>query len=240
MFHKSLRVSAGALGLLVALCLDCPAAYSAASDPSELDGLWSGSWGHHIDRDGVIHQPVKAELFIQGDQIECTGFPELSKFTGTVRIDVGAKQLRIMPVAEAGGRPADATAYAYEIKGDHLTLTNRNKRSISFSKERVNPLAEVKVEFLAAIGMDHAADLLVTDFSVHRAGRSAEFALALARRPLKTKQAAVFLVQENGLKKVKLDEARRLIRDPTHCCHSLPARRPPVAASVVSTVAGNR
>ncbi len=64
-------------------------------------------------------------------------------------------------------------------------------------------------------GSTKVGDLLVTDFSVHRAGRSSEIALAPVRRPLRTKQAAVFLVQESGLKTVKVDEVRRLIRDPT-------------------------
>jgi hypothetical protein len=215
MVQKSPRMLAVALCFLGVSCFDSPATDAAANDPGALDGLWYGSWGLQIDPDGTVHQPVKAELFIQGNRVECTGFPELSKLTGTVRVDAGAKQMRITPAAKVGGKPADATVFAYDVNGDNLTLIDRNKRSIFLSKERVNPLAEVKVEFLAAIGMDDAGDLLVTDFWVHRAGRSAEIALALARRPLSTKQAAMFLVQEGGLKKVKGDEARRLIRDLT-------------------------
>ena len=215
MYRKSLRVLAAALCLLGVLRFDSPVANAAASDLDALDGLWSGSWGLQIDPDGTVHQPVKAELFIQGDNVECAGFPELSQLTGIVRIDAGTKQMRITPAVEAGGSPADVVVFAYDVSKDNLTLTDRNKRSVHFVKERVDPLAHVKVEFLAAIAVDEVGDLLVTDFSVHRAGRSAEIALAPARRPLRTKQAAVFLVQESGLKKVKVDEARRLIRDPT-------------------------
>lgn len=213
MFHQSLRVLTVVLCLVGVLSLQSPAANAAAGDPSALDGLWSGSWGLQIDRDGTVHQPVKAQLFIQGDDVEWTGFPGVSKLTGTIRID--AKQLRITPTAEAGSRTADSVVYTYEIEGDHLTLTDSNKRSIHFIKERVDPLANVKIEFVAAIGMNDAGDLLVTDFLVHRAGQSEATDLALARRPLSTKQAAMFLTQESGLKKVSVDEARRLIHDPT-------------------------
>jgi hypothetical protein len=215
MVHSNLRMMAVAVCLAGVSCFKSPAAGAEANGPGALDGLWSGSWGLQIDPDGVVHQPVKAELFIQGDHVECGGFPEPSEFTGTARIDAGAKQIRIAPAAKAGGRPADAIVFAYEVNGDKLTLTDRNKRSIYFSKVLVNPLSEVKVEFLAAIGMNSAGDLLVTDFSVHRAGRSAEIAPALARRRLRTKQADVFLVQESGLKKVKVDESRQLLHDPT-------------------------
>jgi hypothetical protein len=215
MIHSNLRMMAVAVCLVAILCADAQAAKDPVSDSKAIEGFWSGHWGLLIEANGTVHQPVKAALFVQGDQVECTGFPELSKLTGTVRIDASAKQMRITPAAEAGGRPADALVFTYVVNGDNLELTDSNKRSILFSKVRVNPLADVKVEFLAAIGMNDTGDLLVTDFSVHRAGRTAEIALALARRPLRTKQAAVFLVQESGFKRVKLDEARRLIRDPT-------------------------
>ena len=80
---------------------------------------------------------------------------------------------------------------------------------------RSNPLADVKVEFLAAIGMNDAGDVLVTDFEAHRSGRTGKIGFALARRPLAIKSAAIFLTQEDGLKKAGIDEVRRLIHGPT-------------------------
>ena len=112
-----------------------------------IEGLWSGSWGSSHAA-GVVHQPVKADLFIQGNRVECAGFPDLGKLAGTVRIDVGAKQIQITPAAEAGDQPAGAIVFADKVDGhDCAMLIDRNKRSIDFSKVRVNPLAEVRVEF---------------------------------------------------------------------------------------------
>jgi hypothetical protein len=206
--------------LAVAVCLACAlhidsAAIAAANEVTELDGLWSGFWGLLIEPDGTVHQPIKAELFIQGGQVEWTGFPGVDTLTGTIRIDPATKQIRVAPAAKAGGQPADRIVFAYKLTGDHLTLIDSNKRHIEFSKDRVNPMAGVKVEFLAAVEIDKAGDLLVTDFEVHRAGQSKEPGLALGRRPLSTKQAVMLLIQEGGLKKVSLDEVRRIIRSPT-------------------------
>jgi hypothetical protein len=212
--------SSGMLAIIVSLlgllCFDSPVLASGQKDDSSaLDGLWSGFWGLLIEPNGTVHQPVTAQLFIQGEHVEWTGFPDVSELTGTIRIDAGAKRIQVTPAAGAGRRPANTIVFKYEINADRLTLTDREQRPIVFNQVRSNPLANVKMEFLAAVGMNDAGDVLVTDFEVHRAGRSRDIAPALARRPLGTKHAAMFLAQEVGLKKVDIDEVRRLIRDPT-------------------------
>lgn len=215
MVRKSTQTLAFAFCLTCALCVGGPADETATKDSGALDGLWSGSWGLLVDSDGTVHQPVKAELFIQGDHVEWDGFPEVQNLTGTIRVDASAGQLRVTPAAKAGEPTADAMVYAYKINGDALELTDASQRTIVFSPVRWNPLADVKVEFLAALGMNEAGDLLVTDYEVHRAGRPAKPSLALARRTQGVKQAAIFLAQENGLKKTNSEEVRRRIQGPT-------------------------
>lgn len=68
------------------------------------------------------------------------------------------------------------------------------------------------IEFVAATEINDAGDLLVTEFTVLRAGRTGATYFQPANRSLKTAQATVLLVQDAGLKAVTLDEARRLIR----------------------------
>jgi hypothetical protein len=60
---------------------------------SPLDGLWSGSWGGG-ERDGVVMQPVLAELLIDGDHVELAGFPAVGGLRGTHRIDAARPLVR--------------------------------------------------------------------------------------------------------------------------------------------------
>jgi hypothetical protein len=159
-----------------------------------------------------------AELFIKGDHVELNGVPNVGRLAGTVRLDAGAKRMRITPT-DAGGTGAapKAIEYAYEIKGDKLTLIDGDTVPISLERRRVteNPLADVRLDFFAASAINDAGDLLVTEFTALRAGRVGATYFQPASRSLKTKGASVLLVQETGLKKVTVAEARRLVRDPT-------------------------
>lgn len=215
MSSKFLQMLIVTLCLVCVLCFDSRADTSTTENSNVLDGLWSGSWGHLTDRDGTVHQPVKAELFIQGDHVEWSGFPGMESLTGTIRIDAGTKKIRVTPAVEAGSQPKEVIVYEYKIKGNALELIDGSKRTIDFTPTRSNPLAGVSVEILAAIGTNDAGELLVTDFEVHRASRSGEATLAFARRPLNMKQGTMFLMQEGGLKKVDMDEVRRLIHGTT-------------------------
>jgi hypothetical protein len=161
-----------------------------------------------------VFQPVIAELFIRGEQLEITGFPHVGRLTGTVRFDAGAKRLRITPAPAAGVQPAPkALEYAYEVKRDRLTLTDGDRTTITLQRLHVvqKPLANAQVEFVAATGINDAGDLLVTKFTVLRAGRTGTTYYRPEKQLLSTKQATVLLVQETGLKKVTIEEARRLV-----------------------------
>jgi hypothetical protein len=224
MLRINLRMMALAVSLATVSCSGEEAHKDRASDSkapvsdsNAIEGLWFGSWGGG-EHDGVVFQPVMAELFIKGAQLELCGFRGVSKLTGTVRFDTKAKQMQITPKAEADGQPPPKSIdYAYEIKGDKLTLTDGGKVSISLQRRPVaqNPLANAQVEFVAAAGINDAGDLLVTEFTELQAGQAGATYFQPENRSLKTKQATVFLVQETGLKKVTVNDARGLIREST-------------------------
>lgn len=81
-----------------------PAAEAPADHVKALEGSWTGAWGGG-QRDGTVFQPVIAELFIHGDQIELKGMPTLGQFAGAFECDAVAKRLRITPTAVAGQPP---------------------------------------------------------------------------------------------------------------------------------------
>src|SRR5687768_4020615 len=68
------------LGLAVLLIL-ASNLEGIAREPQGLDGLWSGSWGGG-ERNGVVFQPVIAEMLILGDHVEIRGFPGVAKLAG--------------------------------------------------------------------------------------------------------------------------------------------------------------
>ncbi len=200
--------------LTLAVALAIPDAHG--QDAKLIEGLWSGSWGGG-DIDGVVYQPVMAELFVTGDHVELCGFPNVDRLAGTVRFDESAKRIQIAPTVDAGGQPAKAIDYAYQIKADELTLTDSDKSPITLDRQPTvqDPLANVRVDFVAATGINAAGDLIVTEFSMLRAGRDEVTYFKPLNWPLKTQQATVLLVQEAGCKQVTLAEARRRIREPT-------------------------
>jgi hypothetical protein len=190
-------------------------ARDAKGDGKALEGLWSGAWGGG-GRDGVVFLPVIAKMLIKGDHIELRGFPDAQTLTGTVRFVAGAKRIRITPAAGAEPAPKPIE-YAYELKGDSLTLTGGDNVQIGLQKVRIvhNPLANAQVELIAASGFNERGDLVVTDVTVLRAGKIGATYLQSEKRTRSIKQATVLLVQDKGMKKVTLDDARRLLRDST-------------------------
>jgi len=219
MTRSKLRMLAVAVCLVGVSCSHDVAAKEPINDPKAIEGLWSGAWGLTVDAEGAVHTPVMAELFVRGGHVELYGFPKLNRnrLTGTVRFDESAKQMQITPAAEAGGQPEKRIVYAYEIKADELLLIDSDKFSISLHRHRVaqEPLANAQAELVAAAGINDAGDLLVTEFTVLRAGRVGATYLQPVSRSLKTKQAIVLVVQQTGWKKITVDDARRLIHEQT-------------------------
>ena len=183
---------------------------------SALQGLWHGFWGGG-EADGVIMQPAMAELFVEGDIVRMRGFPKVGSVDGKLRIDERKNKIAIVPQARAADQPAKALEYTFDLKGDKLTLSRADEAAVTLERKRLDREAfpRIKVDFVAATGIDEAGDLLVTDYTPLEA---AEPTAAKYYRPyeskLKTKEATAFLVQKEGLKKISLSEARALLRDP--------------------------
>lgn len=216
---RPMRIVAAVVCLIAVASVDYGTAQGpgrdAKGDGKALEGLWSGAWGGG-SRDGVVFLPVIAKMLIKGDHIELSGFPDAQTLTGTVRLVPGAKRLQITPAA--GAKPAPKPIeYAYEIKGDSLTLTGGDNVQIGLQKVRIvqNPLANAQVELIAASGFNERGDLVVTEVTVLRAGKIGATFLQADKRTRSTKQATVFVAQDKGMKKVTLDDARRLLRDST-------------------------
>src|SRR5262245_15441379 len=211
-----MRINVTALCLMFIACPNAAAPQAPAGDSKALDGLWTGAWGGG-GRDGVVFQPVISKLFISGKHIELSGFRNANRLTGTVQFDAAAKRMRITPAAQAGQPAPKAVDYTYELKGDTVTLTDADKHPIGLQKVPVvkNPLANAQVQLVAASGINKAGDLLVTEYSEVRAGQAGAIVYQPWKRSLSTKGATVLLVQEASVKRVTIDEARRLLRDST-------------------------
>lgn len=221
--------------IAVALCLLFSVGAGAASDdPSDskaLEGLWSGTWGAG-ERDGVVFQPVIAELFIEGDRVELYGFRNVNRLLGTIRVDASAGQVRMAHAEESGDQPARRTiVYTYQLKGDDLTLVDSGGTAIVLQRIHVlkDPIGNAGLELVAATGINDAGELLVTEFTELRIGRSGATYFKPVNRSLKTTQAVVGVVEESGWRKITIAQARRRIQEPTAVAilykrddHSLP------------------
>src|SRR5262245_12458797 len=122
MILDAMRKSAFAVCLVLVACPGDVAPQDPTSTAKSIDGLWTGAWGGG-QRDGVIFQPVIAELLVKGDYVELCGFRNLNRLTGTVRVDARAKRLHITPATSPGGPPKPrAIEFTYEFNADELTL----------------------------------------------------------------------------------------------------------------------
>jgi hypothetical protein len=188
-----------------------------ANDLKPFQGLWSGSWGGG-DANGVVFQPVLAEMVIHGDRVEVAGFRAAQRLRGTVRVDRAAKKLAIMPVATDSRQNAQKEIeYSYELKSDGLTLTDSDQVPVYLKQQplQTNPLANVTVQLVAADEITDAGDLRVTEFTSVKAIRvDAPFHRAESRL-LKTTGAAVFQSQEHGIKKISIQDARGSLKKST-------------------------
>ena len=131
MLRGNLRMMAVAACLVSGLIFNNLAAKDPASVPKSIEGLWSGPWGGG-ERNGVVFQPVMAELSIKGDQIEMLSLPNVERLKGTIRVDPDAKQIRVTPTSEPGGSLAKAIVYSYDIQHGELTLTDSDGRKVHF------------------------------------------------------------------------------------------------------------
>ena len=185
----------------------------AAVAPAEtLEGLWSGSWGGGMDGE-VVFQPVLAEMILQGDRIELNGFRLAGNLAGAVRIDAEKKRLHVLPAAAEGEAPPDAMEFSYELAGDNLTLTDADGVPTLLQRQpfvRDPPVANAQVSLVEA-SVNEAGQLVTTEWRTLLAGRGKDVYYEPWSQTLIVDQ--VLLVEEGGLKKISLDEARGLMRE---------------------------
>jgi hypothetical protein len=193
------------------------AAPPVVDDSNPLDGIWFGSWGGG-ERDGTVFQPVIAEMVIQGDHVELHGFRIAGTLIGTARFDTKGRKLNVTPAAvRAGDPPPKTIEFTCQLDGDNLTLTDSENIPTSLQRRRTEdkPLANGEVEFVLAEGIDSTGALLVTKFGRLLVGQSAQTSYEPQKRSMKLQQATILSIQETGLRKVSIDEARVLARRPT-------------------------
>jgi hypothetical protein len=189
-------------------------AQKSEAGKESLEGFWSGSWGGGR-RDEVVFQPVLAEMVIRGDRIETAGVRNVGRLSGTVKIDTRERRMRVTPARDREDAPEPtALEFSYELQKDTLTLTDRDKVPIFFKRVRIqsNPLANLQVELVAAEGINDSGDLLLVEYSELHVGESVSY--LPVHRALKTRQATVFVVADDDVKRITVNEARRYIRDP--------------------------
>ncbi|HJT33047.1 MAG TPA: hypothetical protein VJ783_13480 [Pirellulales bacterium] len=159
-----------------------------------------------------------AELFIEGDIVRMRGFPHVGRIDGTIRIDERTNTIAITPQAKAADQPAaKALEYTYDLMGDKLALTGAGQATLSMERRRISrdPLPRIKLDFVTVTGIDDAGDLLLAESSELEAAEPTTAAyFSPHESKLTTKDATAFLVQQEGLKKVSLTEARALLRRP--------------------------
>ncbi|HKD36107.1 MAG TPA: hypothetical protein VKB78_04880 [Pirellulales bacterium] len=211
MIRRVLTSAILAIAITSHWCSAAPPPPSSHDDSPSFGGLWFGSWGGGVQQGGVVFQPVMAELFIKGDHIELAGFPDAAKFEGTLHIDRDAHRIRIIPAAEQANKTAlKPIEYSFAIDGDKLTVILADKRAIALERIRTSqkPVANVEVELVAADEITSSGDLIVSEFTKLRVGRIGATYYEPSSRTLKTKNAAILLVEESDCKKINVADAR--------------------------------
>lgn len=187
-----------------------------ASDSSPFDGLWAGSWGGGM-REGVVFQPVLAELLIQGDHVELAGFPNTDNLAGKVSFDATAKRMRITLVAEEGQPAPEPIEFSCELREDSLTLVDSQNSTICFARDpaKQEVCANIQIELVMASGIDEAGLLLVTEFDQLSVGQARATQFEPRQVKLGALGASVLVVREAELQPITIEEARALLAEPT-------------------------
>ena len=181
-------------------------------DVDRLQGLWSGSWGGG-ENNGVVFQPMIAEMLIRGEKIELSGFRDADRSWGLVRVDRAAKTIKVM-LAKTASSPSKVLQYGYVMTPERLTMVDGDNVAIELRKRTLesNPAANVGVEFVTADRINDQGQLLITQFSALKVGRTNAVYYEAETRAIKTKDATIFVVEDLGAKKIALDVARKLLR----------------------------
>lgn len=216
--HSLLQVAALTFLLLLASCSGEPQEVPTpvigsivprpqAASGSPLEGLWTGSWGGGEQADGIVMQPVIAELLIVGHRIELKGFPKVSDVRGTIAEDSSNGRLT---VTTATGN--ESHSFSYKLAGNTLTLSEDNGIAVSLERYGVPHTAPVNLKAdLVPATIDDAGNLVVTEFTELHARSSEARLFRPHSRTIKTADATVMRVDQDRLSTITVNEARQAI-----------------------------
>lgn len=184
----------------------------------QLDGLWSGSWGGGA-RDGVVFQPVLAELLIDGDRVALRGFRGVTALAGKLRIDAGANtlELRADPT-ESDAVPPKAVRFSYTLEDKTLTLTDADGVEVTLQRVDTDrePMSQAGVEFVTATSLSRTGELELIEYTMVQTARAGTVYFRPRRRVLNTANGTTIrVVQESGWKTLSLPQARSAISTAT-------------------------
>ncbi len=184
-----------------------------------LQGLWRGSWGGGVDDDGVVYQPVIAELYVTGNRAAWKGL-SIPDGTGVVSLQgSGNRRNGRFAYDEAQNRnpQPDPIDFTIEIQANRLSLMFASRRG-SVAMDRVefepSPAANLNVSFETASGIDDEGNLLVTTYhSVRVGGRSGPQVAVPMTFSRSLKQAQIYRIGQNDAEKMTVDAARALVQE---------------------------
>jgi hypothetical protein len=204
----------GSLCVCLCISLMSPIPTDDPAKGRDLDGLWTGSWGGG-ERGGVVFQPVLAELFIHGNQVELAGFPAFDRLAGNVHVDPATKQLRITHKDGPNGK--QPIEIRYELRGDALTLTDSNQRSTILHRLVTprQPFADARAVLVTSGGINEAGQLVMTEYSLLQAGREGATYYRPGFQSRSLKDAVIYRVGEKELHKLTVEDAGRAARNGT-------------------------
>lgn len=172
-------------------------------ETNQLEGVWSGSWGGG-ETNGTVFQPVLADMLIRGDKIELSGFREADRLWGLVKVDPATKTIKVTSATKV-------MEYKYKATRNSLTLTDSDDVSVQLQKRDLdfNPLADVRLELVTADEINDEGHLQITEYSALKFGRTDATFYEPMKRAFKTAEATIFSCEENGLKKITINQARQ-------------------------------
>lgn len=215
MTHHFLCRLAMVLTLVSTTYADDAKTNSDLHDLKKLVGVWTGSWGGG-ESDGTIIQPVLARMVMGDGKIELAGFPGVGQIWGVVRIDPAACVIKITS-AKTASSPSKVIEYHYTLTDKSLEMNDSDNVPITLIKRSLerDPVASVRLELMSADGINDQGDLLVTQSTELVVGRFSRPYYESSRLVLKTNGSVVFVVEEAGMRKISVDEARKQIKPST-------------------------
>lgn len=186
---------------------------TVAVEAARFEGVWIGSWGGG-ERDGVVMQPVRAELVVRGSAFEASGLRNLGTGQGSLQVNPGQRTI-VLEQIRAGRKESHTFRYAFSR--DQLTLTDRE--NIEMRLERVktepNPHANLSVELVSASRFTAEGHLEVTRYTAVRAGRNTAPVYRPVTQVVSLDRGRVYLIEATSVQELSVTEARARLGEAT-------------------------